>query len=142
MISDEKIFDFVAMRANQTSNDTDTGLKLFFPMYSAILGGSIWLTDKLEDSVPAKYKYLSDVLVILLTVVCCYIVLDNLRAWWGYRKQLSELTKDSSHQLAGPTRVGAVMEVVVCLGMIFACAMYVWFNPLGVSGHHDPVGPV
>lgn len=105
MISDEKIFDFVAMRANQTSNDTDTGLKLFFPMYSAILGGSIWLTDKLEDSVPAKYKYLSDVLVILLTVVCCYIGLDNLRAWWGYRKQLSELTKDSSHQLAGPTRV-------------------------------------
>lgn len=130
MISDEKIFDFAAMRANQTSNDTDSGLKMFIPMYSAILAGSIWLTDKLENAVPMNYRYLADALVILLTLVCSYTVLDNLRAWWGYREQLCELTRDSGHPIPPPTWKSAIMEFVLCVGMICACLMYVWFNPL------------
>jgi hypothetical protein len=129
MISDDKIFDYLTTRANQTSNDTEAGLKLFIPMYSAILGGSIWLSDKLEDPIPVRYRYLSNALVALLTIVCIYVVLDNLRAWWGYRVQLAEITKESKYPLPPPQWHAAVIEVVLCLGMLGACAMYVWFNP-------------
>ena len=129
MISEEKIFDFLAMRANQTSNDTEAGLKLFIPMYSAILGGSIWLSDKLGRKAPLEYKYLSDALVILLAIVCIYIVLDNLRAWWGYRVWLSEMTKESNFPLQRPRWSSAVIEFVLCAGMVGACFMYTQFNP-------------
>lgn len=131
MVHDDKIFEFVAMRANATSNDTDTGLKLFIPMYSAILAGSIWLVDKLGNSVPANYVYLSDSLMALLSLVCCYIVLDNLRAWWGYRTQLSALTKNSRYRIPRPTYISSIMEFVLCAGMVGAAVMYVCFNPLG-----------
>jgi hypothetical protein len=135
MISDEKIFDFVSKRVEQTSADTEAGLKLFLPMYSAVLGGSIWLSDKLGSSIPAKYEYLSDSLISLLTLVCVYIVIDNLRAWWGYRVQLSKLTSGSDHQIANPTRRAAFMEVVLCAAMLGACVMFILFNPLTASGH-------
>ena len=131
MISDEKIFDFVSKRVEQTSSDTEAGLKLFLPMYSAILGGSIWLSDKLGRTIPAKYEYLSDALVSLLTLVCVYIVIDNLRAWWGYRVQLSNLCAHSAHKIGLPTVWAAFMEVVLCVAMLGACVMFILFNPLG-----------
>jgi len=133
MISDDKIFDFIATRANQTSNDTEVGLKLFVPMYSAILGGSIWLSDRLGNSTPHKFVYLSNALVLLLTFVCIYIVIDNLRAWWGYRIQIAEITKDSKHSISQPRWDSAIIELVLCLGMLGAGGMYVWFNPFSVA---------
>lgn len=134
MISDEKIFDFVSKRVEQTSADTEAGLKLFLPMYSAVLGGSIWLSDKLGKTVPSKYEYLSDALISLLTLVCIYIVVDNLRAWWGYRNQLFELSKKSAHKIPRPQWWAAIMEVVLCAAMLVACVMFILFNPLTASG--------
>jgi hypothetical protein len=134
MVSDEKQYEFITSRISDLSNDTIAGLKLFIPMYSAILGGSIWLKLQLrQQSVPASYKYLSDSLVSLLTLVCIYIVIDNLWAWWKYRNQLCRLTRRSHFPAPPPHWSSAIIEGVICVAMAIACGMFIWFNPFGSS---------
>src|SRR5579872_6202343 len=129
MVSAEKIFDFVAIRANQTSNDTESGLKLFLPIYSAILGGSIWLTAGQSGTIPGSYQFISDMLVFLVTFVCVYIEIDNLQAWKKYRELLSLMTRQTAHPLPMPGRSAEVIDYVLCFGMGLACIIFMIFNP-------------
>jgi hypothetical protein len=142
MVSEEKILDFVAMRANQTSNDTESGLKLFLPIYSAILGGSIWLTAGQSGSIPGSYQFISDMLVLLVTVVCVYIEIDNLQAWQSYREQLSLMTKQTKHPIPMPGRTAGVIDYVLCVGMGAACLIFMIFNPFKFPLHQAVGGAI
>jgi hypothetical protein len=133
MVSEDKQYEFITNRVSDLSNATEDGLKLFVPMYSAILGGSIWLRLQLKDAVPPSYKYLSDALILLLTFVCIYIVLDNLRAWWWYRQKLAEITSGSKYPATQPHWSAAIIEVVLCAAMFAAGIAFVLFNPFMVS---------
>jgi hypothetical protein len=133
MVSEDKQFEFITKRVSELSNATEDGLKLFVPMYSAILGGSIWLRLQLKDAVPPSYRYLSDALILLLTFVCTFIVLDNLRAWWGFRTDLVVITRDSKLPTPMPHWSAAIIELVLCTAMIGAGIAFVWFNPFIIS---------
>jgi hypothetical protein len=133
MISDEKQYEFITKRIGELSNATEDGLKLFIPMFSAILGGSIWLRFQIKGPAPLEYKYLSNALMSLLTLVCIVIVLDNLRAWWGYRVDLAKLTEGAKHESKPPSIFpSAVIELVLCLAMAIACWMFITYNPFGI----------
>jgi hypothetical protein len=141
VISDEKIFDYFASRATQTANDTGWGLKLFLPIYSAILGGSIWLSIQLTETIPPSYKYVSDTLMILLTLVCVCADLDNLRAWYISRRSLAQMTAHSDCPIPSPGKVFLTIDVLLCLGMLVACGMFVCFNPFSFPLHHSVNSP-
>ena len=137
MVSNEKLFDYFVSRSTQTANDTGWGFKLFLPIYSAILGGSIWLSIQLTETIPPSYKYVSDTLIILLTLVCAYADLDNLRAWYINRKSLAQMTAKADHPIPMPKISLMTIDVLLCVGMLVACAMFVWFNPFNYPLHHS-----
>ena len=133
MISDEKQYEFIAKRVSDLANATHDGLKLFLPMFSAILGGCFWLRQQINGSPPVSYAYLSDALVVLLTLVCIGIVLDNLHAWWGYRKKIVELTKGTKHEAPPPKWFPtSLIEIGMCLAMATSCGLFVIFNPFQI----------
>jgi hypothetical protein len=132
MISDEKQYDFITSRITDLANATHDSLKLFIPMFSAILGGSIWLRLQIKGEVAATYQTLSDALVLLLTGMCVLIVLYNLWAWWGYRNLLVQITHDSPHPALPPHWTSAGIEAVLCLAMAIACGIFIAFNPFGI----------
>ena len=132
MVSEDKQYEFITNRIGDLSNATEDGLKLFIPMYSAILGGSIWLRFQIKEAVPPHYTYLSNGLVCLLTIVCIYIVADNLRAWRGYHKDLAKLTKTAPNPSEVPPLFpSAFIEIVLCAAMTGACVVYIIWNPFG-----------
>lgn len=134
MISADKHFEFIASRVNQTSNDTEAGVKLFIPLYSAILAGSIWLRLQLKGVVvPPSYEYLSNGLVVLLTLVCIYIEYDNCRAWWGYRAELAKMTAGTEFPAPEPKLSSCVIEGVLCFAMAAACILFWIFNPFSAA---------
>lgn len=94
MISDEKKYEFLTSQiAVRDQKAVDTYFKSFAQLYSAILGGSIWLgmQNHIKPEAAASYVWLSDVLVAILVLIFAGLVIDNYRAWWGYRKALSDL---------------------------------------------------
>jgi fumarate reductase subunit C len=132
MISDEKQYEFITRQIGDLARATHDGLKLFLPMFSAIVGGSIWL--RLQSKEKAPYEYLTDALVIMLTVVCIAITLTNLKAWWGYRRKLSEITAKTKYPAPKPVLFpSALIEMIMCLAMLATCAIFVFFNPFKLS---------
>jgi hypothetical protein len=119
MVSDDEIFKFFAMRVNQTANDTDAGLKLFLPIFSAVLGGSIWLNNQLSGApVPFAYVIVSDALIALLTVISCYMVWDNLDAWWIYLQHLTDITRNSTFPVPlPPTKLSGWFDYALIIAM-------------------------
>jgi hypothetical protein len=139
MISDEKQYEFITSQiAIRDQKAFDTHFSLFLRLFSAIVGGSIWLSmQKIANpSARTSYTLLSDLLVVLLTVVSIVMVVDNYRAWRGYRAVLSRLVgKDEfgNYQVPLPRLFpAAVMETAVVVCMIAVCVLFIWFNPFGL----------
>jgi hypothetical protein len=132
-IPDEKQYEFVTSRVAELATATHSGLKIFLPNYSAIVGGSIGLRLQIKATVPSAYIYLSDALVGLLTLICVIIVYDNLRAWTGYRELLSRLTADTRFPAPKPVQwPSAIIEYSMCGVMVAALALYVIYNPFRI----------
>jgi uncharacterized protein (DUF58 family) len=133
MVTDDKQYEFITSRITDLSNATEDGLKLFVPMFSAILGGSIWLRLQIQGAAPPSYQFLSNWLMVLLTAVCIFLVLYNLWAWWGYRNQLVKITRSLRHPAPPPRWASAIIEAVLCAAMAIACGIFIAFNPFGIS---------
>lgn len=132
MISDEKQHEFITRQIGDLARATHDGLKLFLPMFSAIVGGSIWL--RLQSAGKAPYEYLTDTLVLLLTAVCVAMTVTNLKAWWGYRNKLSEITAKTKFPAPKPVLFpSALIEMIMCVAMVATCALFVIFNPFKLS---------
>jgi hypothetical protein len=136
MIPDEKQYEFLTSQiAARDQKAVDTYFKLFLQFFSAIVGGSIWLS--LQKGIKSEdrliYVTLSDVLVAILAVVSVALVVENFRAWWGYRRALSRLVgkTDAGENIVPLPKVfpAAIMETIVGCAMLIACASFLWFNP-------------
>ena len=133
MVSTEKQYEFIAGAVNDRARATYDGLKIFLPTFSAIVGGTIWLRHQINTPIPVAYEYLSNVLVLLLTLISTTMVMMNLHSWRGYRKKLTELTAGSDYPAPPPVLFpSAIMEGMMCLAMILACGLFVIFNPFGI----------
>src|SRR5580704_7936260 len=120
------------MIAERNRNALDA-FKLFIGLYSAIVGGAIWLSTQVAEPKP-RYAWLADVVVLLVTFVASILVFEAKRGWLGYRKRQSELAgKDEvgrdriKYPTLWPT---ALTEGAMVAGMLGACAVFVSFNPL------------
>jgi hypothetical protein len=81
MVSDDKQYEFLTKRLADLSKATQDGLRVFMPTFSAIVGGAIWLRMQAKEPLPT-YQFLSNWLVIILTVLCILLVVYNLVIWY------------------------------------------------------------
>src|SRR5688500_16202225 len=87
-ITDGDLYKSLAdMIAERNRNALDA-FKLFISLYSAIIGGSIWLSTQTSTQTPERlksYGTLSNSAVLLLMGIAVILVFEAKRGWWGYR---------------------------------------------------------
>jgi hypothetical protein len=133
MITDEHLYKTLCdMIAERNRNALDA-FKLFVALYSAIVGGTIWLSAQATQP-KAPYAWLSNGVVILLTLVASILVFEAKRGWWGYREAQSKLVEkyEANDLRIPPPKLfpTVVTEGAMLIGMVIACIGFVWFNPL------------
>ncbi len=100
MISEEKQYEYIGSVITDRLDRARDAFKLFLQLFSAIAGGSIWLSmQKILDSTRDTYILVSDALVVLVFVVTGTMVYEALRGWWGYRDALSRFDGDNIRSL-------------------------------------------
>lgn len=139
MISDEKQYEFVTSQvAARDQKAADVHFKFFVQWFSAIVGGAMWLSMQPDIQPTARpiYRTLSDALIILLTIISIILVIDNFRAWRGYRTTHSKLVgKDETGNYRVPLPKvfpAAITEATVVACMIAVCVLFFWFNPFAI----------
>jgi hypothetical protein len=136
MITDEQLYKTLSeMIAERNKNALDA-FKLFISLYSAIVGGAIWLSTQTARNLPS-YERLSSGVVLLVTLVAIVLVIEAKRGWWGYRKAQSDLvgkTEDGKYRIPPPNLFPTVLtEGAMVVAMLIAALGFLCFNPLSTS---------
>jgi hypothetical protein len=126
MVSEDKEFEYVTSQIVKHVERTVDAFKLFAQLFSAIVGGAIWLsTQRVSPEAAKTYSHLSVGLVILVTVIVSIMILENYRAWRGFRAAQSRLVP----HVPPPKRRSEKTGWVMILCMVAGCALFWWFNP-------------
>jgi len=134
MVDDQKIYDSLCTLINERTKNTFDAFKQFINLYSAIVGGTIWLSLQTTAAVPRSYGLLSGGAVALLAILTTVLVVEAKRGWWGYRKAQSELAgigADGKPRIRPPT----LFPTLLTEGAMIACilvtsSLFIAFNPL------------
>jgi hypothetical protein len=136
-VSVDKEYEFVSRAVHFHTEKIYDTFKLFIQLSSAIVGGSIALS--FQPNISAKtpiFATLSNTLAVLLVTVCCIIVIDNHRAWIGFRRAQSRLGgKDDGgkDRIPGPRPWRSVTsEAAMVIVMIVAAVLFCIFNPFKI----------
>jgi hypothetical protein len=92
MVGDDKVyelqFEYLTATLTDRLDRSLNAFKLFLQLFSAIAGGSVWLSMQPSVGANARLAYatLSNILVWLVIAVTALMVFQALRSWWGYRK--------------------------------------------------------
>src|SRR5260370_39791110 len=92
MVSVDKEYESVSAEVRLHTEKLFESFKLFIQMFSAIVGGSIWLS--LQPSIGLRahtYATISSLLVLLIAILCLVMVFQEKRTAMGYRKAQSRL---------------------------------------------------
>lgn len=135
MISDDKQYEFLTSQVQVLNERSVEAFKMFLQTFAAIVGGSIWLSlqPAISHSARSRFTTLSNAAVILLSVVIVVAVVDNVRAWRGYRFAMSRLGgKDESgvDRIKPPgTLSTAITEGMMLAGIVAVCTIFCAANP-------------
>jgi hypothetical protein len=133
MVSDEKQYEFVTSQIAAQIERIVAGFKLFIQLFSAVVGGTVWLKLQIKEPIPAGYIWLSDALVSLITVTTFLMVLMNLLSWFGYRRAQCDLVgknKVGSYIVPLPKWKSSLTELAMMFTMVAAMILFWCFNPL------------
>jgi TRAP-type C4-dicarboxylate transport system permease small subunit len=134
MVSDDKQYEFVSSQVQVYNQRIADAFKLFIQLFSAIVGGSVWLSIQSHiNTKSVRFERLSDILVILVAVFCTISILENLRAWRGYREAQSRLggTDEAGQpRIPGPKDFRNSKEEGTMMATMFLSAgLFCYFNP-------------
>jgi hypothetical protein len=134
MVSDDKQYEFVSSQVQVYNQRIADAFKLFIQLFSAIVGGSVWLSIQSHIATrSARYERLSDILAVLVAVFCTISVLENLRAWRGYRSAQSRLggiDEAGKPRIPGPRGFQSSLEEGTMIATMFSAAgLFCYFNP-------------
>ncbi len=133
IIGDEELYRTLCEMIAERNRNALDAFKIFISLYSAIIGGVIWLSTQTAQPLPS-YGLLSTGVVFLITFVAVIHVIEAKRGWWGYRKAQSELVgknKDGKYRIPPPKLFPTVLtEGAMITAMLVAAAGFYWFNPL------------
>ncbi|MGJ0535326.1 hypothetical protein [Methylocystis sp.] len=135
MISDEKQYEFVGSMLKDRLDRGRDALRLFLQLFSAIVGGSIWLS--IQDLTPAgrmAYERASNALIVLLIVVTGAMIWRATAGWWGYRQKLSEFEFEN-HPAPPPKCVAILAEALMLICMVAAGGFFIYFNPFNIPSN-------
>jgi hypothetical protein len=115
MVSEDKEFEYVTSQIVKHVQRSVDAFKLFTQLFSAIVGGSIWLSTQRNVSPAAAktYSHLSGWLVVLVTVIASVMIIDNYRVWYGFRLAQSRLVPTVPPPKLKSTMTAALM--VLCI---------------------------
>lgn len=126
-------FSHICAQTNYFNDKLTEAFTFFVQTYTVIVGGCIWLAIQ-KDLKPISREaeiWLSNGLVILLTIVTLARVIGNLTAWWGARKMQHKIL--SSVPL--PHRFGSTwLEIILAISVAAACGLFCLENPFKVIG--------
>ncbi len=127
MVSDDKQYEFVSGEIASRNGRIYETRGQFIRVFSAVVGGSIWLSSQKEmASKFLTYEILSDVIVILMTVISCASIWANLKSWEGYRLAQSRLEPS----IPKPNFYKASREeLILMVVMLLASLLFMIFNP-------------
>jgi hypothetical protein len=103
--------------------------KLYIQIYSAIVGGSVWLS--MGQGKNADYAFLSDLIVILLAIIVVVRIIDNIQSWLGYRELIGQLkVPDGSPPIKKPNLLqSGWTELTSIIGIIISAGLFLCYNP-------------
>jgi hypothetical protein len=126
-ISAIKRYQFVTQQLRYHNEKIIEAFKLFIKLFSAIVGGAIWLSIQTNEL--SSYGNLALALVGVLTLVTVVMVISNLMAWYGFRKAESFLV--GKEKVGPPTPIRSCWtEYVMIFAMVCALTLFWCFNPL------------
>lgn len=134
MISDEKHFDYIGAIITDRIDRSRDALKLFLQLFSAIVGGSIWLSiqPNISEAARKAYERASNGLVVLLVVVTVATICRAAIGWWKYREKLSTFDLGNDH--VPPPTYGAIFaEGLMVICVVIAGCFYISFNPFAIQ---------
>jgi hypothetical protein len=130
MVSEDKEFEYVTSQIVKHVERSVDAFKMFTQLFSAIVGGSIWLSTQHVSPAAAKtYSNLSVCLVVLVTIIASLIIWENYRVWRGFRAAQSRLVPHVPLPKRGSEKTKWMMTVC----MVGGCVAFWWFNPFNVS---------
>jgi hypothetical protein len=135
MVTDDKQYEFVSKQVRYHNEKIIGAFKLFIQLFSAIIGGTIWLS--LQPHITAtralSYAHISDILVTVLALFSSLWVFENLRAWHGYRgaqHRLGGLDAHGKPKIPAPRLLRASVSEAAMILIIAAATFLFWrFNP-------------
>jgi len=127
MVSKDKEFEYVTSQIIKHVERSVDAFKLFAQLFSVIVGGAIWLSiqSTIDSEATKTYAVLSDILVTLVTVITSLMILENYRAWRGFRNAQVKLAPHVPPPSWRAQLVG--WEMVAC--MVAGCGLFWLFNP-------------
>jgi hypothetical protein len=140
LVSEEKEFDYVVGQIRYLNDKIIESFNFFIKVFSAVVGGSVWLTLQKGMTVQLANEYakISDGLVMFLAILVCLMIFEHLRSWHGYRKAQSRLSgKDEAgkYYIPAPRRFRAsVLEIAMMGTMITVATLFCLFNPFILVG--------
>jgi len=138
MITPDKEYEFVSSQVRYHNEKIIEAFNLFIKLFSAVIGGSIWLRLQpgFDAAQGATYARMSNVLVTFLAAIACLMVAENLKSWHGYRwaqARLGGLDDKGEFRIPPPRTVRAsVSEGAMMLTMVAAALLYWLFNPFNL----------
>ena len=129
MIEDAQRYGFITSQIQYHNEKMIEAFNRYVQLFSAIVGGSIWLSLQKHPVGPTHYGLLAGALVSLLTLLTVSTIVNDLDAWFGFREAETALVGPS--KLVAPHRLRSCwMQYLMLLGILAACAGFWMFNPL------------
>jgi hypothetical protein len=134
MISPDTEFNNVSTHVRYLNEKMIEAFKLFVSLFSAIVGGSIWLSaGEMPAETRNNYYWLSNVLVGLLTIVTVVMIAEYLRSWHQYRHAMSRLgglDSNGEPKIPPPRTVRAsVVEACMMITALILAVLFWYYNP-------------
>ena len=134
-LSTDTEYEYVTSEISAHIERSIDAFKLFAKLFSAIVGGSVWLNinkSAASSSTTQTYAHLSDALVVLLTVMMAVMIYEGLHGWYGYREAQSRIAvrlASGALKVPMPKHRAAVLEITMIIVMVAACVLFWIFNP-------------
>lgn len=145
MISESDEYKFVSEQFRWHSDKIVAIFNTFISLFSAILGGSIYLSVQSRDVLRGySYQILSDLIVVLSAVVACILIEEYARSRLGYRRRISVLSgrdEKGDFRIPMPKGIGnLVIECAMITSILGVSAAFWLFNPFAlfrISAHSN-----
>jgi hypothetical protein len=137
MLSNEEHCKLLTLQLLERLKYIMDGFKLFIQVFTALVGGAVAVRLQYGEKTPPSFARLGDALAIIIFIATAALILENLRAWYGYRNALSAfagLNETNRHIIPRPRAWWtARIEIIMILVMIAATCVFLVFNTLRIS---------